>query len=105
MQMQSTFRYSHHAICRIAQRGISSVALQLILEHGETFYAGRGCSYVQLSKATLRRLSAEGVPESILRRTTSLQAVVSEEGEVVTCYHASSRRLGSSRRQPSHKYH
>lgn len=105
MQMLTDFSYSCHAICRLAQRGISSEAMKVLLEYGETFNAGQGCSYVQVSKAALKILSAEGAPECILRSVSSLQAVVSAEGEVVTCYYASARRLGSSRRRPSHRYH
>lgn len=104
MQTQSAYRYSRHASCRLAQRGISAEAMHVLLEHGVTYDAGQGCSYVQLSRADLRRLAAEGAPERILRSLARLQAVVSDEGEVVTCYHASDRRLGSSRR-PSFKYH
>ena len=105
MQVQSAYRYSRHAICRLAQRGVSAEAMRILLEHGRTYNAGQGCSYVQLSRADLRRLAADGAPEGILRSLARLQAVVSDEGEVVTCYHASDRRLVSSRRHPSFKYH
>lgn len=105
MQVQPAYRYSRHAICRLAQRGISAEAMRLLLECGETYNAGKGCSYVQLSRADLRSLAAEGASEVILRSLARLQAVVSDEGDVVTCYHASDRRLGSSRRQSSSKHH
>lgn len=105
MQVQAAYRYSRHAICRLAQRGVSAEAMRILLEHGRTYNAGQGCFYVQLSRADLRRLAAEGAPEGTLRSLARLQAVVSNEGEVVTCYHASARRLVSSRRRPSFKYH
>ncbi len=105
MQVQAAYRYSRHAICRLAQRGVSAEAMRILLEHGRIYNAGQGCSYVQLSRADLRRLAAEGAPEGILRSIARLQAVVSNEGEVVTCYHASDRRLVSSRRRPSFQYH
>lgn len=104
MQMQSAYSFSRHAICRIAQRGISAEAMSVLLDHGDAYNAGQGCSYVQLSKAALRRLSAEGAPERVLRNLARLQAVVSGEGEVVTCYYASDSRMGISRRRPSCKY-
>ena len=105
MQAQSAYRYSQHAICRLAQRGVSAETIRMLLEHGRIYDAGQGCSYVQLSRADLSRLAAEGAPERILRSLARLQAVMSKEGEVVTCYHASDRRLVSSRRRPSFKFH
>ena len=105
MHVQSAYRYSRHAICRLAQRGVSTEAMRVLLEHGEIYNAGQGCSYVQLSRADLGRLAADGAPKGVLHSLARLQAVVSDEGEVVTCYHASHRRLVSSRRRPSFKYH
>ena len=61
MQVQPAYRYSRHAICRLAQRGISAEAMRLLLECGETYNAGKGCSYVQLSRADLRSLAAEAL--------------------------------------------
>ncbi len=98
------FFFSAHAVRRIAQRGIQSEALRLLLDYGESFNAGQHCSYYQVSKATLRRLANTGVREQILRTAACLQAVISEQGEVLTCYRANARRLASSRRRPSHKY-
>ncbi len=105
MQVQSAYSYSRHAICRLAQRGVSAEAMRILLEHGSIYNAGQGCTYVQLSRADLSRLAAEGASEGVLRSLARLQAVVSDEGEVVTCYHASDRRLVTSRRRPSFKYH
>lgn len=105
MTGDSTFRYSRHAMCRLAQRGISTQAMRVLLNHGDSFHAGRGCSYVQLSRSALRLLAADATLTCNLRSLATLQAIVSDDGEVVTCYHASAKRLGSSRRRPSYKYH
>jgi len=98
------FIYSAHATRRIAQRGIQPEALSLLLEYGESFNAGQQCSYYQVSQTTLRQLANTGVREQILRTTACLQAVISQQGEVLTCYRANARRLASCRRRPSHKY-
>jgi hypothetical protein len=40
MQVQSAYRYSRHAICRLAQRGVSAEAMRILLEHCAVL---RGC--------------------------------------------------------------
>lgn len=104
MEPTHRFFYSAHAIRRIAQRGIQPEALSLLLEYGDSFNAGQHCSYYQVSKATLRRLANTGVREQLLRTAACLQAVISEQGQVLTCYRANARRLATSRRRPSRKY-
>lgn len=61
--MEPTHRFflSAHAVRRIAQRGIQPEALSLVLEYGESFNAGRRCSYYQVSKVALRKLANTGV--------------------------------------------
>ena len=63
MQGQSAYHYSQHASCRVAQRGVSTETMRILLELGRTYKAGQGCSYVQMSRADLCMLAAEGAPE------------------------------------------
>ncbi|MFG6083656.1 DUF4258 domain-containing protein [Paracoccus litorisediminis] len=83
------FSFSRHAETRMAQRGIRTNSLDILLLHGTTYSAGEGCERYQLLDCTFRHLQTAGYDVQILRSAAKLCAIVNEHGVVVTCYHVS----------------
>jgi len=81
-----TLVISAHASERLEQRSIGQLAIQIAIEFGEWFYAGRGCNVAYLSRRALQAAKA-----LVGQRTTDLEnlaVVISSDGTVLTAYHA-----------------
>ena len=78
---------STHARLRMQQRGISSVALALLLELGETAPAPGGKQIVFIEHAQRRELGRRGKCIRERDRLKRLYAVTDEHGIVVTVGH------------------
>lgn len=77
---------STHASARLAERSIGQVAIQIAIEFGEWFYAGKGCEVAYLSRRALRAAKALlGQPCAELE---NLAVVISNDGTIVTAYRA-----------------
>jgi hypothetical protein len=98
---QSAFSISNHACTRMAQRGVQSRTLDVLLMHGSRARAGGGCERYRLLDRTVRQLEAEGYDAQLLKSATKLRAIVSADGAVVTCYRGSHEMR---RRQVRKKY-
>lgn len=83
---QSAFSISNHACTRMAQRGVQSRVLDVLLMHGSRAKAAGGCERYRLLDRTVRQLEAEGYDTQLLKSATKLRAIVSADGAVVTCY-------------------
>lgn len=100
---QNTFLLSDHAITRMAQRGIQSRSLDILLVHGSRSDAGGGCERYRLLDRTVKQLKTEGYDARALKSATKLRAIVSADGAVVTCYRGSpERRRSFGRKQVRH---
>lgn len=97
---ENAFAVSSHACTRIAQRGVQSQVLDLLLVHGSRSKAGGGCEKYRLLDRTARELEAEGYGTQLLKSATKLRAIVSADGVVVTCYRGSTERRRSQARKP-----
>lgn len=75
--------YSHHAACRMQQRGIAPELVELLLSIGRSAYH-RGRELVYLDRKALAMLQAEyGVPAEYCQRLRGHYLVL-QDGEIVT---------------------
>jgi hypothetical protein len=88
----AAFALSHHATTRMAQRGIRSEALELVLSHGTRIKAGGACEEYVLTDRTGRHLQSEGYDGRAVATAKKIRAIVNSEGVVVTCYHQRNAR-------------
>jgi len=75
-----------HARARMQQRGISPVALELLLDFGRETHDHRGCRIVRFDKRSRRRVMRALGPERYrqLERSFNAYAVVAADDAVVT---------------------
>lgn len=98
---QSTFSLSNHACTRMAQRGVQSQALDILLIHGVRTKAVGGCERYRLLDRTVQQLEAEGYDAQMIEAARKLRAIVSADGAVVTCYRGASKaRKAQARMSP-----
>jgi hypothetical protein len=80
--------FSHHARVRMQQRGISSAALDCLLEYGSEAHDHDGAVTVFFDKAARRRLArADSDKRKELDQLRRLYAVLGGNGEIVTVGH------------------
>lgn len=93
-----------HAADRIAQRGVHPEALNVVLAYGEDAPARDGCLKRELRHTQVHEALADGVPLKIIEAALKIEAIVSREERLVTCYMRSPRCLNRpSRRGRSQK--
>lgn len=88
-----------HAEQRAAQRCITSKALLLLLNYGDESDTRDGCYSYRLSRKVARELVAELADPAVLNEACKLRVIVSQSGNVVTCYHCSERTLRAHKRR------
>lgn len=93
------FTCSAHAATRMAQRGISWAALDLVLLHGTQSKAKRDCEEYLLPNRAAQQLEAAGYNGQLIKAATKIRAIVDPYGTVVTCYHERNRQSGSLHRK------
>jgi hypothetical protein len=98
---QSAFSISNHAYTRMAQRGVQSRILDVLLMHGSRAKVGGGCERYRLLDRTVRQLEADGYDAQLLKSATKLRAIVSADGAVVTCYRGSPEQRRRPARNPA----
>jgi hypothetical protein len=81
-----TLVVSSHASERLEQRSIGGWAIQIAIEFGERFYAGKGCEVAYLSRRALR--AAKTLLGQQVAEAENLAVVISNDGTVVTAYRA-----------------
>lgn len=77
---------SVHASERLQQRSIGQGAVQLAIEFGEWFYAGKGCEVAYLSRRALK--AAKSLVGNRALEAENLAVVISSDGIVLTAYRA-----------------
>lgn len=77
---------SVHARERLKQRSIGEWAVQLAIEFGEWFYAGKGCEVAYLSRRAMR--AAKALVGHRAAEAENLAVVISADGIVLTAYRA-----------------
>jgi hypothetical protein len=89
---------SRHATKRCQQRGVSRVVLSTLLDHWDrSVPVGGGLTAVTLSRKEAVRLRTLGHPSGTLDRLSSLAAILSPDGQVVTVLHATDPRYRRTR--------
>jgi hypothetical protein len=79
---------THHARARMQQRGISSAALDALLDFGRTARAGRGRELVFFDREARERLAREKVlATGEAARVCNSYAIVASDGTVITVGH------------------
>lgn len=96
---EGAFTLSTHAATRMAQRGIRSAILDLVLLHGTQSRAKRDCEEYLLPERAVRQLEVAGYDENLLRAATKVRVIVDADGTVVTCYHERNGQSGPSIRK------
>lgn len=81
-----TLVVSAHASERLEQRSIGGWAIQIAIEFGERFYAGKGCEVAYLSRRALKAAKAMLGQRAV--EAENLAVVISNDGTVVTAYRA-----------------
>lgn len=81
-----TLVVSAHASERLKQRNIGERAIQLAIELGERFYAGKGCEVAYLSRRALKAAKAMLGQRAV--EAENLAVVISNDGVVLTAYRA-----------------
>jgi hypothetical protein len=81
-----TLVISTHASERLEQRSIGQLAIQIAIEFGEWFYAGKGCQVAYLSRRALQTARALVGQRAV--DLENLAVVISNDGTVLTAYHA-----------------
>lgn len=78
-------RFTHHARQRARQRGVRDADLVLLLFAADReTQVGEGCVALSISRKRRRELLAEGYLPSAIERASSISAVESVWGEIVT---------------------
>ena len=77
---------TRHAERRIEQRRISPDALQLVLVHGHDLPAGEGCVRREIRLSQISELSAEGFPLRTIEAALRIEAILSGDDVLITCY-------------------
>ena len=77
---------TRHAERRIEQRGIRPDALQLVLVHGHDLPAGEGCVRRELRLCQISELSAEGFSLRTIEAALRVEAILSGDDILITCY-------------------
>ncbi len=83
---QPTLVVSAHASERLEQRSIGAWAIQIAIEFGEWFYAGKGCEVAYLSRRALR--AAKALLGQRAAEAENLAVVISSDGIVLTACRA-----------------
>lgn len=86
--------YTKHAQCRIQQRGIPPIALELLTMFGDEYYDGHGCIKVLFSKRSIKRMESELGMRSVSKLGKLLcvyQVESVHDGRVITCAHQTKR--------------
>lgn len=81
---------THHAVRRAQQRAISATVLNLLLDYGDRFDAGRGAEIVRVGHQGRTEL-ARDLPPAVWhehgRKLQTAYAVVAADGAVITVGH------------------
>ena len=77
---------TRHAERRIAQRGLCPDALQLVLVHGHDLPAGEGCVRREIRLSQISELSAEGFSLRTIEGALRIEAILSGDDVLITCY-------------------
>jgi site-specific recombinase XerD len=75
-----------HVAQRIAQRGVRTEALNVVLAYGEDVPACNGCLKRELRHAQAVHLIADGLPLEVVETALKIEAIVSRDERLVTCY-------------------
>ena len=102
LPVAGSFLLSRHASTRMAQRGIQAEILDMLLLHGDSSKTAGGCERYCLLDRTAKQLRAAGVDDEVLAAATTLCAIVSAEGTVVTCYHGAAQTRRRARQRARH---
>jgi Domain of unknown function (DUF4258) len=79
-----TLVISAHASERLEQRSIGQRAIQIAIEFGEWFYAGKGCQVAYLSRRALQ--AARTLVGQRAVDLENLAVVISNDGTILTAY-------------------
>lgn len=82
-----------HAVERIAQRGVQSQALEVVLTYGADAPARGGCLKRELRHAQVNEILADGVSFDVVEAALKIEAILSREERLVTCYQRAPRCL------------
>jgi len=82
----SNFTLSKHAVVRAAQRNVNNEALYIVLNYGVDVPAGVSISKRSLRVSQLPELYEDGFSVNVVEKALNLEAVVSNDGSVITCY-------------------
>lgn len=82
----SNFTLSKHAVVRSAQRNVNNQALDVVLSYGVDIPAGASICKRSLRESQLQELYQDGFSTNIVEKALNLEAVVHNDGSVITCY-------------------
>lgn len=88
-----------HALERLAQRGIQPQALHVVIAYGHDTPTRDGCLKRELRHTRMSEVLADGVPLKIIEAALKIEAILSREERLVTCYIRSPRCLNRSLRR------
>ncbi|GAA6202930.1 hypothetical protein [Aquicoccus sp. SU-CL01552] len=88
-----------HAVERIAQRGIQPQALNVVIAYGHDAPTRDGCLKRELRYTRVSEVLADGVPLKIIEAALKIEAILSREERLVTCYMRSPRCLNRPSRR------
>lgn len=84
VQHADDVRLTVHARRRITQRGFSIEAIVAILDYGQSYHAGNGCTATILTKKTVRAARRRGVRVDQYQGSAVIE---NHEGKIVTVEH------------------
>ena len=84
---------THHARTRMQQRGITALALEVLMDYGREAHDHRGCRVLYLDKRSRKRVARELRGELFRRveRYLGTYAVLAGDGAVITVGHRVTR--------------
>ncbi len=88
-----------HAVERMSQRGVSSQALEVVLTYGADTPAYDGCLKRALRHAEVNEILADGISLDVVEAALKIEAVLSQEERLVTCYQRAPRCLNRATRR------
>ena len=95
------FQLSNHAKSRSTQRNIHSEELELVLEYGTDVPAGSETNRRFLRQYQFQEIHNDGYSVQTIERAFGLEAIVSNEGLVITCYKVRSGKPNIRRKKHS----
>lgn len=93
---------TQHAEQRLAQRNVSLEALEILISFGTDLPAGQGRVRRELHAIQAAELRAEGYCAALVDKALRIEAILSADGVLITCYQRTPRaRIGRAQRRRS----